>query len=130
MPVSGSCCIDTSVAIPFLNGERELLERFTQLQIWMPPVVAGELLYGAAKSSRTAENTAKVKAFVDDCPLLGWSLAVAEQYATTKAVLKREGRPIPENDLWIAAFAIAYDLPLATRDEHFALVDGLDLQRW
>ncbi len=130
MPTSGSCSIDTSIAIPFLNGETGLLERFEETRVWITPVVAGELLYGAAKSSRASENVAKVRGFLRDCPLLGWTLTVSEQYGVIKAALKRSGNPIPENDLWVAAFSIAHGLALVARDVHFEAIEGLDLRRW
>jgi len=47
-----------------------------------------------------------------------------------KNALLAKGRPIPENDVWIAALARQHDLVLVTRDEHFAEVDGLTLARW
>jgi tRNA(fMet)-specific endonuclease VapC len=44
--------------------------------------------------------------------------------------LRGEGRPIPENDLWIAATASEHGLVLVTRDEHFDRVEGLLVERW
>ena len=54
----------------------------------------------------------------------------AERYATEKARLRRIGRMIPENDLWIAAMALQLDLPLITQDAHFDEIDGLTIVRW
>ena len=47
-----------------------------------------------------------------------------------KAELAQRGRPIPGNDLWIAAMARQHDLPLATRDAHFAQVQRLKTLAW
>jgi len=44
--------------------------------------------------------------------------------------LRLKGRPIPENDIWIAAVALQHGLPLATRDDHFNEVDGLRVENW
>jgi tRNA(fMet)-specific endonuclease VapC len=44
--------------------------------------------------------------------------------------LKRHGKPIPENDLWIAAICVEHDLPLATVDSHFDYVEGLHVYSW
>ena len=41
-----------------------------------------------------------------------------------------KGRPIPENDIWIAAIALQYDLTLITRDTHFGEVDNLKVESW
>jgi tRNA(fMet)-specific endonuclease VapC len=47
-----------------------------------------------------------------------------------KASLRRKGKPIPENDIWIAAIALQHDLIGATRNIHFNEVDGLSTERW
>lgn len=44
--------------------------------------------------------------------------------------LKRKGKPIPENDVWIAACALQHDLILVTRDGHFEYVEGLRFESW
>lgn len=54
----------------------------------------------------------------------------ALQYGRIKQRLRRRGRPIPENDLWIAATAIQHQLVLASRDDHFTEVEGLTGERW
>jgi len=54
----------------------------------------------------------------------------ARYYGQIKELLRQKGKPIPENDIWIAASAIQYALTLATRDLHFDSVDGLQLSRW
>jgi tRNA(fMet)-specific endonuclease VapC len=54
----------------------------------------------------------------------------AERYGDLKAELARLGKPVPDNDLWIAAIARQYDLPLATRDTHFTHVPGLQTAAW
>ncbi len=55
---------------------------------------------------------------------------VAENYGMIKNNLCKKGRPIPENDIWIAAIAQTYDLELVTRDEHFAAVEELVRHHW
>jgi len=44
--------------------------------------------------------------------------------------LRKKGRPIPENDIWIAAIAFQHDLTLVSRDEHFEEVEDLKLEKW
>ncbi len=55
---------------------------------------------------------------------------VARFYSEVKDDLRRKGRPVPENDVWIAATALRHDLALATRDSHFEHVDKLRVERW
>jgi tRNA(fMet)-specific endonuclease VapC len=52
---------------------------------------------------------------------------VAGQFAEVSAQLIRKGKPIPTNDIWIAAIALAYGLILVTSDEHFQHIDGLQV---
>lgn len=54
----------------------------------------------------------------------------AQQYGQIKDKLRRIGRPIPENEIWIAAIAQQHDLALVTRDGHFGLVENLAVATW
>ncbi len=69
-------------------------------------------------------------AFLPAVALLPLTAETARHYARLRAGLTRAGTPIPENDLWIAAVATEHGWPLATRDGHFARVQGLDVQDW
>jgi len=51
-------------------------------------------------------------------------------YGEIKTWLRRKGRPLPENDIWIAASAMQHSLPLVTRDAHFEEIEHLELVRW
>jgi tRNA(fMet)-specific endonuclease VapC len=55
---------------------------------------------------------------------------MARQYGVIKNALRAKGRPIPENDIWIAAIAMQYHLTLVARDGHFQEVDGLVVGQW
>ena len=54
--------------------------------------------------------------------ILPGSVETARHYGIIKSQLKKKGRPIPENDVWIAAIAKEYDLTLVTRDDHFSYI--------
>lgn len=62
--------------------------------------------------------------------ILECSVETAFMYSKLKAGLKAKGKPIPENDLWIAASAMQLELTLITRDGHFNHIDNLSLQQW
>jgi predicted nucleic acid-binding protein len=62
--------------------------------------------------------------------VLGGDEPTAERYAQIRGELKRIGRPIPSNDLWIAALARQHALPLLSRDQHFDAVPGLKRVGW
>jgi tRNA(fMet)-specific endonuclease VapC len=58
------------------------------------------------------------------------SAETARLYAIVQAELRATGRPIPSNDLWIAAAARELSLPLLSRDKHFADVNGIEVVSW
>lgn len=64
------------------------------------------------------------------CLVLPIDESTAALYADIRGELKHAGRPIPGNDLWIAALARQYSLPLLSRDRHFDLVTGLTRISW
>lgn len=63
-------------------------------------------------------------------PVLTCDLQMARHYALLKMHLRVKGKPIPENDLWIAALAKQHDLILATYDNHFREIDDLTTVAW
>jgi predicted nucleic acid-binding protein len=62
--------------------------------------------------------------------ILPVTLHVAERFAQIDAALRKSGRPIPVNDVWVAATTLAHGATLVTNDEHFARVEGLRLENW
>ncbi len=62
--------------------------------------------------------------------ILGINADTAKFYASIKVKLYNKGRPIPENDIWISAIAVQYQLILVSRDEHFKEIDDLKLEVW
>lgn len=129
--MSGSFLLDTNIAIAFLNGESAVVDRFQAAdEILLSSTVVGELYFGAQKSARAAANLARVETLIERVVVLDANTDTARQYGQIKNALRIKGRPIPENDIWIAASARQYDLVLATRDAHFAEVDGLKMETW
>jgi tRNA(fMet)-specific endonuclease VapC len=128
---SGSRSVDTNVLVRLLNGEPGLAEKFDSAgEIFVCPVVVGELLFGARNSARVTENVGKVEALIADLSKLDWTWRVSERYAEAKLRLRHLGRPIPENDIWIASFALAYGLKIIARDSHFDGIEGLTVESW
>lgn len=99
-------------------------------EVFTPAIVLGELHYGAHKSSRAKENISRIDEFASQSAVLFCDVATAQWYGLIKDGLRRKGRPIPENDIWIAALALQYDLILATRDDHCRELTGLQVDRW
>ena len=127
----GETAIDSNAAIDLLGGNeaiRELLEPLTVIHL--PFVVLGELFHGVFRSRNPQAERSKVDRLQQITGLLLADQTTTETYGTLKAQLHRNGRPIPENDLWIAALAVRHGLTLVTRDAHFDEVEGLATLAW
>lgn len=120
-----SVALDTSVAIDVLADRAEALTSQPITEFLLPVPVVGELRYGALNSRRAEENLAEVERLVARCRVLDVTVATAEVYARLRLDLKKKGKPIPENDLWIAALCVEHQAKLAASDSHFDAVEGL-----
>ena len=96
----------------------------TAEEIVVSSVVLGELRFGFAQGSRAALNERKLAEFLAS-PVVRLGVVgerTTLQYARLKGFLKKNGTPIPENDIWIASCAVEVDATLLTRDRHFELL--------
>ena len=121
-----SVALDTSVAIAVLAGQAGTLASQSPEEFLLPVPVIGELRYGALNSRRSAENLVEVERLVSRCRVLDITVATAAVYARLRLGLKEKGRPIPENDLWIAALCVEHQMPLVTFDGHFDEIEELE----
>jgi len=129
--MNGEYLLDTNIVIALFANEAVIIDRLKDAdEIFIPSIVIGELYYGARKSSRIKENIARVNEFANDNVILNCDLETARSYSEAKFTLKEKGRPIPENDIWIAALALQHKLTLVSRDKHFSEVDGLTIDVW
>ena len=131
MPASGDVLLDTSVVIPYLKGDPAIGGQIqTSSALYLPQTALGELYCGAHLSQNPGKHLAKIQIFLTAVAVLSPGVATAEHYGRLRAQLAKAGTPIPENDIWIAALALEYQLPLAARDAHFDLVIGLPVLKW
>lgn len=123
--VGNECVVDTSIVVDnFRNaGVNGLLDTFTR--VYVPTNVIGELFYGAYQSNNVDKRCSEVSQFISRCDILFADAKTSEIYAQIKTSLKAKGKPIPENDLWIASIAIQHALPLFTTDKHFQEIEGI-----
>lgn len=123
--------LDTNIVTAWLKGEPAIVQRIDKAtEVYLPVIVAGELMYGAMYSSKVQKNLADIGKLIVEYKVLPVTNEVAGLYGRIKAALRQKGRPIPENDIWIAAIAFANNLTLISRDKHFKEVAGLDLKFW
>ena len=131
MSQNGNYLLDTNIIIGMFTGDRAIEEKIQSGNNWfLASPSVGELYYGAQKSDRVPENLHRINTFVEEHIFLSCDLETAQWYGIIKNQLRRKGRPIPNNDLWIAAIAMQHDLILVTRDSHFDEVDSLQTERW
>jgi len=129
--MNGKYLLDTNIVIGLFANTSEIAEKISHaVEIYVPCMVIGELCYGAEKSRRPEENLERIDDFSHSNIILKCDGNTARYYGATKDRLRKKGRPIPENDIWIAAIALQYDLILTTRDEHFREVENLKTEKW
>ena len=127
--------LDTNICI-YIAKQRppEVARRFARLAagtVGMSLITYGELRYGAEKSVRGAEALATLDQLVELIPVLELSAGVGETYGKLRAHLERLGTPIGNNDLWIAAHALALGVTLVSNNtREFERVPKLKLQNW
>jgi len=129
--MAGSYLLDTNVVVPFLNGESAVEERMRRAEeVAVASIVLGELFYGARNSIRAEANLIRVEAFAAAITVINCDAETGRTYGVIRHQLQRKGRPIPENDIWIAAIARQWNLMLITRDSDCTYVDSLVVERW
>lgn len=126
----GRILLDTNIVVALFPAEEAVSRRFVEGEVSIPSTVLGELYYGALKSVHTARNLARINDLAESVKVLDCDAVTARYYGQIKDRWRVKGRPIPENDIWIAAVALQFELPLATRDDHFKEVEGLTLEVW
>jgi predicted nucleic acid-binding protein len=117
--------VDTSAYSAFLWGNEEIKQAIMEAEeIFLNPVVLGELYAGFAVGRKEKKNRDILKEFLSS-PRVQVAVLdeeTAERYAAIVAYLQAQGTPIPTNDLWIAATAMQYGLKLLTTDTHYQKV--------
>ena len=122
--------LDTNRYTDLARGVPEVVTRIRAAsEVWLPLFALGELRAGFVGGTRKKRNEAALARFLTR-PNIGLLLpdeATASFYANVYNELRRQGTPIPTNDIWIAALAIQHGLTLDARDKHFHHVPGLKL---
>jgi predicted nucleic acid-binding protein len=124
--------IDTNTYAAFKKKETDAVKAFkTAEYIGINIVVLGELFSGFKGGTREIKNRKELEQFLDSprVNVIQMDEETAEFYARVYWDLKRKGKPVPTNDLWVAASAMRQGLALFTYDEHFDNIDGLILHK-
>ena len=118
-------CVDTSAYSQFRRGEPQVVAHIDQAEwIGVPSVVLGELWAGFLAGARTDHNEAELAEFLAHpvVKVVALDASVARIYGELFADLRARGRPLPTNDLWVAAAAIRSGASVLTFDAHFEAV--------
>ena len=81
-------------------------------------------------STLVQKNISNIQKLVSLYEILSIDEVTAIAYGNIKAAQRKKGKPIPENDIWIAAIAQHHKLSLVTRDNHFIEVENISLRKW
>ena len=120
--------VDTNAYSALMAGDGRVADELARSEVVaLSPVVIGELLEGFLLGSRANENRAILARFRGKprTVCLPVTDATAEWFAEIKRMLRAKGRPIPANDVWIAASCMEHGCRLLSFDAHFAAIDGL-----
>ena len=121
-------CIDTNAYRYFLEKENGVLEMLEKADIiFVPAIVVGELFAGFRIGKRYAYNNRVFADFLSEVnvEVVDVTYDIAQRYGEIVAQLKKNGTPIPTNDIWVAATVLETGSRLITYDKHFKNVPGL-----
>ena len=120
--------LDTNGYAALMRGAGAVVERVRRAEeVLLSTVVAGELMFGFRQGTRLRKNLAELDAFLENphVTVVPVSLTTADRFGRIAAALRAKGRPIPTNDIWIAAHAMETGADLLSFDKHFGEIDGL-----
>ena len=123
--------LDTSAYSALRRGYEPVVDVLRRSEtVAVSAVVLGELYSGFRAGNRWAENTAQLAQFLSkpSVRVLDVTEETALRYAEVDVYLRKKGRPIPRNDVWIAAVALEHGLQLLTLDVHFREIPLLPIR--
>ncbi|MBN2415257.1 type II toxin-antitoxin system VapC family toxin [bacterium] len=120
--------IDTNVYAAFKRGNKDVCDVFRHADyIGVDVCVLAELFSGFRLGDAEQKNIRELEVFLnnDRVHMLTHTLETAEYYSLIFSNLRKKGRPLPTNDIWIAAAAMQNGLALYTFDRHFHEIEGV-----
>ena len=120
--------LDTSAYVGLRASVPAVTKRISLSDVVLvSPIVLGELMYGFRKGSKFEQNMEVLERFLqhDAVELVPLGKVTADRYSRIVLQLRKASRPIPANDIWIAAQALEHGAELLSADRHFENIDGL-----
>ncbi|MBI2337312.1 MAG: type II toxin-antitoxin system VapC family toxin [Deltaproteobacteria bacterium] len=121
-------CLDTNAYVAFKRNHTSLTKFLEQAdEIYLSSIVLGELYAGFLMGNKTQQNYEELAQFLTLPGIYNLPIdpSIAEHYGHIVQTLRKQGTPIPTNDVWIAASAFEVGARLVTYDDHFKKVPGL-----
>lgn len=123
--------LDTNIVIEIFAGNKKLSKRLEASQkLLIPSIVLGELYVGINRVKNRSKHLQTLHSFLSITEIIPVDDDTAKIYGEIVAALFKKGKPIPTNDVWIAALAKQHQLTLVSRDHHFEEIEGLLLEKW
>ena len=125
--------IDTDVCIHMLRGNRNIIDRRRKVsdQVAVSFMTAAELFYGAEKSANPTKNIILVEQFLLTVATIESNPDIVRRFGSLKAALEKDGLPLADADLFIAATTLETSRMLVTGNvKHFRRIEGLKLDNW
>lgn len=123
--------LDTNALSAVADGDASAMELVAGAdRVALPVIVLGEYRLGIAQSRHRTGYESWLRLWIAAVTVLDIDDGTTHSYSTIGLELKKKGKPIPANDLWIAALCRQHSLPLVSRDQHFDFVAGLRRLNW
>ena len=123
--------LDTNIVIEIFDGNKSIAGKIDKLKDFcIPAIVLGELYVGINRVVNKSKHLKMLHNFMELSTIITIDKETAKQYGEIVAKLFKKGKPIPTNDVWIAAIAKQYEFTLITRDKHFNEIEDLMIKNW
>jgi tRNA(fMet)-specific endonuclease VapC len=124
--------LDTNAYSALMRGLPSVVDKVRNAEkVLLSTIVIGELLYGFRYGGRFEKNLDILQRFLEDpyVDSLPATYVTADRFSLLAAALRRKGKPIPTNDIWIAAHTLEVGADLLSYNDHFSHIDGLPWHR-
>lgn len=120
--------LDTNAYASFKRNETSVIEIIQHAElIGISPIMIGELMAGFDGGSKAKQNKVELQKFLESSRVIVYAITLdtSHFFSQIYCSLKRKGKPIPTNDMWIASQAMEHGCVVCTHDKHFGHIEGL-----
>ncbi|WP_439696322.1 type II toxin-antitoxin system VapC family toxin [Mucilaginibacter sp. AW1-7] len=123
--------LDTNIVIEVFSGNKAVADKINEIPpFYISSIVLGELYIGINRVVNKPKHLKQLEAFLKLCTVIDVDATTSRLYGEITAALFKKGKPIPSNDIWIAATAKQHNFTLITRDGHFQEVEDMTIEKW